>query len=137
MAQQLQELEGLHLNTWYLDHGTLVGTLQALQAAWDILVEEGEPRGLKLSLTKSIVMGADTEPEEDPLDRGVPGLAAAVGGVKLLGAPLGIRLFKTAILGRRVGGIKRSSYGIRSPPLLFCVSQIHVLPQDNGHQRPQ
>ena len=37
VAQQLQEVEGLHLNTWYLDDGTLVGNLQALQAARDIL----------------------------------------------------------------------------------------------------
>ena len=41
VVQQLQEVERLNLNIWYLDNGTLVKTLPALWAAWDILVEEG------------------------------------------------------------------------------------------------
>ena len=40
VAQQLQEVEGLNLNAWYLDHGTLVGPREALQEAWDLLVAQ-------------------------------------------------------------------------------------------------
>ena len=55
VAQQPQEVEGLHLNAWYQDDRTLVGSREALQEAWDLLVAEGHPRGLHLSLVKSLV----------------------------------------------------------------------------------
>ena len=61
---------------------------------------------MKLLRTKSIVTGAGMETREDPLHREVPGLAATVGGVKHLGAPLGSWLFENAILPWLVGGIK-------------------------------
>jgi hypothetical protein len=41
------------MNAWFLDDGELVGTRAALVRAWDILVAEGEPRGLHLNREKS------------------------------------------------------------------------------------
>ena len=46
MVELLEEVEGLELNSWFLDDRELMGTRAALQQAWDILVREGVPRGL-------------------------------------------------------------------------------------------
>ena len=75
---KVQDVQGLSLNAWYLDDGNLVGSRAALQESWDILVQEGEPRGLFISLDKSLVTIKESEkgrPREsllsrDPLDRG-------------------------------------------------------------------
>ena len=45
---------GLKFNAWFLDDGTLVGLWQVLWQAWDLLVDKGKPRGLFMSLDKSV-----------------------------------------------------------------------------------
>ena len=45
--KELQEVEGLFLNIWYLDDRTLCGTRAALQEAWDLLSTRGPACGLE------------------------------------------------------------------------------------------
>ena len=93
----LQEVESLVENCWFLDDGTLIGTKEALIQAWDILVKEGEPRGLFLSQEKSLVFCPEHDPnDQDPLSRGVK--RAEGKGFKLLGAPLGAKEFEEEVL---------------------------------------
>ena len=89
VAERLQEVDGLELNVWYLDDGTLVGTREALQEAWDLIVREGVSRGLHLSRDKSLVFWAGGDVGEDPVGRGVLGVGEDEGGFKLLDAPVG------------------------------------------------
>ena len=113
VIEQLQEIEGLNQNSWYLDDGLLVGTKEALSEAWDLLVREGEPRGLYLSRDKSLVFCPAHEPGDlDPIGRGV---TRAVGGFKLLGAPLGDRDFEEDLVERRLADI---SHLLERLPLL-------------------
>ena len=55
IAKKLQEVEGLRQNTWFLDDGELIGKKEALVRAWDILVEDGPPRGLLLNPDKCVL----------------------------------------------------------------------------------
>ena len=91
------------LNVWYLDDGMLVGNWEALVAAWDLLAEEGEPRGLHLSREKSLVFCPHYDPSAlYPLGRGVT--KGQGGGFKLLGASLGDEEYVEEVLeGRLVG----------------------------------
>ena len=88
VAERLQKVDGLELNTWYLDGRTLVGTWETLQEAWDLIVREGVPRGLHLSQDKSLVFLVGGDVGEDPLGRDVLGVGEDEGGFKLLGAPI-------------------------------------------------
>ena len=47
ILKELQEVEGLFLNIWYLDDRTLCGTRAALQEAWDLLSTRGPACGLE------------------------------------------------------------------------------------------
>ena len=112
---KVQDVDGLTLNAWYLDDSNLAGTTPALQESWDILVREGVPRGLFVSLDKSLATIREDEeggPREsllsrDPLDPGarvkVPG--EGEGGVKVLGAPVGSCQFEAEVLQARVDGV--------------------------------
>ena len=69
---KVQDPQGLSLNAWYLDDGNLAGTTAALQESWDILVQEGEPRGLFVFRDKSLVTIKESEggrPRESLLSR--------------------------------------------------------------------
>ena len=43
VLRELGEIEGLHLSSWYLDDGTLIGSKAALQQAWDLLLDRCPP----------------------------------------------------------------------------------------------
>ena len=49
VVQQLQEVEGMCFNSWYLDDCTLIRTYEVMQEAWDLPVAEGSARVLHLS----------------------------------------------------------------------------------------
>ena len=90
VVEKLEEVEDLLQNTWFLDDGQLLGTREALVKAWDILVKEGVPRGLHLSHEKSLVYCPEHDLQDrDPLGRGVSRVKKE--GIKLLGAPVGLR----------------------------------------------
>ena len=96
-----EEAEDLIQNSWYLDDGILVGTKEALIKVWDLLVELGVPRGLHLSLEKSLVYCPDYDlGDSDPIERGVKRVEGV--GFKLLGAPLGEKEYEEQLLEKRL-----------------------------------
>jgi hypothetical protein len=106
VVQQLEEqVPNLSQNSWFLDDGVLVGTQEALTAAWDILLVEGRPRGLIPSGEKSLVLclGHDSR-DTDPLGRGVTRTEDR--GTKLLGAPFGDHELEAEILEERLTSVK-------------------------------
>ena len=73
--------------------------------AWDILVEDGVPRGLHLSQEKSLVYCPEHDPQDlDPLSRGVTRVEKK--GIKLLGAPVGEVQYEEEILEKRLISIQ-------------------------------
>ena len=50
------EVPGLLVNAWYLNDGTLCGSLDDLAAALSTIESEGPPRGLLLNRSKSLIV---------------------------------------------------------------------------------
>ena len=92
---------------------TSMGTKEELARVVDIIVREGEHRGLTLSRAatvqppstpKSVVwssMAGVGDTEQDPLGRGIPKVRAG-DGIVVLGAPIGYSGFVKEKLERRV-----------------------------------
>ena len=106
-----ERVPDLKVDAWYLDDGTLVGTLDQLKEVVDILLEEGPARGLILSTAATVAPGdrpkttvwspqADLIDEADPLNRGVEKVEEE--GIILLGAPVGSQEFVEANVRRKV-----------------------------------
>ena len=81
------EVPHLVMNSWYLDDGTLCGSLSDIQSAPNIIEEEGPSRGLILNKEKSLLfapsvcsLDSNTLPSEIPVCRD---------GFTLLGSPVG------------------------------------------------
>ena len=90
-------------NSWFLDDGALAGDKSGLQKAVDILRQEGPPRGLFLSSTKSKVWSQVQLPDmdrEDPLECGIQLDTAE--GIKLLGSPIGSLTFEEGIISEKI-----------------------------------
>ena len=107
------EVPGLKVNAWYLDDGTLAGTMADLQKAVDIILREGPARGLHLStantvlpplLPKSTVWSPYDSDSDDPLDRGIPRVMDP--GIVLLGSPIGDLQFTQEWIKRKVAKVK-------------------------------
>lgn len=110
-----ERLQGLSLNAWYLDNGTLVGREGDLKEAVDILMEEGPARGLILST--AVTVPASERPkstiwspahpglDEDPLEKGLVPIGDE--GVILLGAPLGSEEFVGGEIERKVEKVRQ------------------------------
>ena len=91
------EVPSLMLNCWYLDDGTLVGSLEELEQAVTILETEGPQRGLILSTSRTTTPPARPkttvwspqvqDPNPDPLNKGVPRVNED--GIILLGTAIG------------------------------------------------
>ena len=81
-----REVPGLLINAWYLDDGTLCGSLDDLAAALSIIEAEGPPRGLLLNRSKSLIVAPADSSVNHPLLSNIP---VASEGFSLLGSPLG------------------------------------------------
>ena len=102
----------LDLNTWFLDDGTLVGTIPELRQAIDIFQETGPSRGLILSTTHTarvpkttLWCSTDVTGNNDPLDRGVPRVRGL--GITLLGAPLGHTGYESEFIREKIDKIRQ------------------------------
>ena len=112
-----EEESDLILNAWYLDDGHIVGTKEELSRVVDIIVKKGELMGLTLSQAatvqppstpKSLVwspLDGVLEPQQDPLNRGIPKVRAS-DGIVVLGAPVGYSGFIKEKLESRVEKIR-------------------------------
>ena len=114
-----EEVPTLTLNGWYLDDGHIIGNKEELTQVVDIIVREGEPRGLTLSRAatvrapstpKSVVwcsMDKGGESDQDPLNRGIPKVRAG-DGIVVLGAPVGYHAFVKEKLQARVQKVREA-----------------------------
>ena len=80
------EAPGLLLNSWYLDDGTLCGSLDDLATALAIIESEGPPRGLILNRSKSLIIAPLNHQVTHPSLSDIP---VCHEGFTLLGSPLG------------------------------------------------
>ena len=108
-----EEVPTLTLNAWYLDDGHIIGTKVELAQVVDIIVREGEPRGLTLSRAATVLppsspesvvwspMDGLGEVDQDPLQRGIPKVRAGE-GIVALGAPVGYHSFVKSKLKSKV-----------------------------------
>ena len=89
---------GLLINAWYLDDGTLCGTLDDLCAAFSIIEAEGPSRGLFLNRSKPLLHAPANFSDSHPLLSGIP---ITTEGFTLLCSPLSSSTFCEAmVLGR-------------------------------------
>ena len=112
-----EEVPTLTLNAWYLDDGHIIGNKVELAQVVDIIVREGEARGLTLSraatvlppsFPKSVVwssMDGLGEVDQDPLQRGIPKVRAGE-GIVVLGAPVGYHSFVESKLKSKVEKVR-------------------------------
>ena len=109
-----EEIPELVMNSWFLDDGTQVGTLEQLGRVVDILKKEGPPLGLHLStastvktpsLPKTTVWHPNIDQgPDDPLHQEVPRVKEA--GIILLGAPVGSHQFTRKGLESRIEEVR-------------------------------
>ncbi len=96
----------LGLNLWYLDDGHLVGSVEALSSALELLVTEGSRLGIDLNLAKCQMWGPAEVPEvvDEAIERlaSIPRVPWQSGyGLKVLGLPVevpGSSAFRRATL---------------------------------------
>ena len=109
-----ERLPDLGLNGWYLDDGTLIGTVEQLKQAVSILEAEGPPLGLILSTAatvpppgrpkSTIWCPSSIGGQEDPLAKGL--VRVKEDGVILLGAPLGSPAFVAKAIREKVQKVR-------------------------------
>ena len=127
-----EQVPSLDLNAWYLDDGTLVGTVAELRQAVDIIVREGPARGLILStahttrapaLPKTSVWSKlDLTGDDDPLGKGVPRVRGL--GITLLGAPLGHQGYEQEVIQEKVNKVQEITTllpDLKDPHAEFCL----------------
>ena len=132
ILQIKEQVPTLELNAWYLDDGTIVGTVPELREVVDIIVREGPPRGLILStahttrapsLPKTTVWSKlDEAGDNDPLGKGVPRVHGP--GITLLGAPLGHHEYEAEVLEEKVAKVQEITTllpDLRDPHAEFCL----------------
>ena len=106
-----QEAPGLLMNAWYLDDGTLCGSLSDLCTALDIIEAEGPSRGLHLNRGKSLlIVPPGASPSPSSLPAGVP---TSDGGFVLLGCPIGPAAHCSSIAMERISRVQNTLLKLR------------------------
>ena len=126
------QVPSLDLNVWYLDDGTLVGTVPELQQVVEIILREGPASGLILSTGQTVKAPdppkttvwsrLDMSDDDDPLGKGVPRVRED--GITLLGAPLGSEDFVARALQEKVNKVQRITSllpDLQDPHTEFCL----------------
>ena len=105
------EVPDLLLNGWFLDDGSLVGRVEDLSAAVDIIRQDGPTKGLFLSTTATTPWPKSTiwcpqlpSQDPDPLGHGIPRIQEP--GIVLLGSPLGSHGFVHEKIQQKIAKIK-------------------------------
>jgi len=81
-----EEVTGPHINAWYLDDGTLCGSLDDLAAALAIIEAEGPCHGLCLNKSKCLLHAVADVPVSNSILSDIP---LVTGGFDLLGSLIG------------------------------------------------
>ena len=101
------EVPGLLLNGWFLDDGSLIGKLEDLSAAANIIRQEGPTKGFFLSTLATSPRPKSTiwcpslpSPDLDPLNQGIPRIQEP--GIVLLGSPIGSHQFVQEMIQKKI-----------------------------------
>ena len=105
------DVPDLLLNGWFLDDGSLIGKLEDLSSAVNIIRQEGPTKGLFLSTSatspqpKSTIWCPDLPSSDpDPLGHGIPRIEEP--GIILLGSPVGNQQFVRNVLEQKIQKIQ-------------------------------
>jgi hypothetical protein len=90
----------LTLNVWFMDDGTLIGTVDDIKRALQVIVTEGPALGLHINLPKCELWWPTLNSRLDEFPPGVTRLASS--GVALLGSAVGSEAFAESELSKRV-----------------------------------
>ena len=93
------DVPGLRVNAWYLDDGTLCGSVSDIAAALTIIEKEGPEHGLHLNRSKCLIHTTEGVNISHPSLCDVP---VASGGFDLLGTPVGPAEFCEASFRKRI-----------------------------------
>lgn len=83
-----QDVPGLRINGWYLDHGVLCGSLDDISSALSIITEDGPLVGLSLNRSKSLIFCPDPS-FSSSVPHSLADIPVTSEGFVLLGAPVG------------------------------------------------
>ena len=109
ICKLLSDVLELLQNVWFLDDGNLMGPLEALQQAYDIVAKEAPKLGLSLNRSKCSLwnpVGGLRTSHDDPLGRGVPVITEE--GIELLGAPIGSPAFSNQLVTARIEKLRQT-----------------------------
>ena len=123
------EVPDLLLNGWFLDDGSLMGKLDDLSTAVNIIRQEGPAKGLFLSTSATSPRPKSTiwcpslpSPDLDPLNQGIPRIQDP--GIVLLGSPIGSHQFVQDKIERKIQQVHQLT---QSLPLIKDPHSEYVL----------
>jgi hypothetical protein len=93
------EFPNLDLCVWYLDDGTIIGSVEDVYKVFELIQKEGLSRGLHLNVKKNEIWWP-SRATPDPFPADVDRVDNA--GVKLLGAPIGTKDFTTDFVKKKL-----------------------------------
>jgi ubiquitin carboxyl-terminal hydrolase 44/49 len=93
------EFPNLDLCVWYLDDGTIIGSVVDVHKVFELIQKEGPARGLHLNVKKNEIWWP-SRATPDPFPADVDRVDNA--GVKLLGAPIGSKDFTTDFVKKKL-----------------------------------
>ncbi len=102
-----EEVPGLLINAWYLDDGTLCGSLDDLAVALAIIEAEGPHHGLYLNKSKCLLHAVADVPVSHSILSDIP---LVTGGFDLLGSPMGPAVYCEASLQKRINKVQEILY---------------------------
>ena len=111
VEQIKREVPELLINAWYLDDGTLCGSLSDIGSALAIIESVGPSRGLILNKSKSLLfVPADASPSNHAVPPAVP---ICSDGFELLGSPIGPSSYCESSVLKRVNKIQEALINLR------------------------
>jgi len=93
------EFPDLDLCVWYLDDGTIIGSVEDVHKVFELIQAEGPALGLHLNVKKNEIWWPNRA-SPDPFPADVDRVDNA--GVKLLGAPIGTKAFTTDFVQKKL-----------------------------------
>jgi len=96
------EFPNLDLCVWYLDDGTIIGSVEDVHKVFELIQRDGPARGLHLNVKKNEIWWP-SRASPDPFPADVDRVDNA--GVKLLGAPIGTKAFTTGFVQKKLDAL--------------------------------
>ena len=96
------EFPNLDLCVWYLDDGTIIGSVEDVHKVFELIQRDGPALGLHLNVKKNEIWWP-SRASPDPFPADVDRVDSA--GVKLLGVPIGTKAFTTDFVQKKLDAL--------------------------------